>query len=270
MTSSLRRASTIIVARPKLSTVNDVYNYEIMFVRRSLNSTFMKGLHVFPGGVSDVAADAVSNFPELNQRRTDYSDRICAIRELFEESGLLLVAAPTKSSSSSSSSSRYVEALTIDDSVQRRKAVHDDASQFRRLCDELRVTPSVASLRPFAHWTTPKAEKKRFHTLFFFTALKTVPAEKDLIADGGETTTLCWLTPQMALEQHRLRQIGLAPPTWYCLQQMLRHQNVESLLHECDDSSMPIEHILPQFHLTDETPTILYPGTIILKQRVHD
>jgi hypothetical protein len=83
----------------------------------------------------------------------------------------------------------------VSDITARRTRVHDNASQFKAMCDELHVVPDVAALRPFAHWSTPAIEKKRFDTHFFITALDASPPEIALAADGSETTHLCWMTP---------------------------------------------------------------------------
>ena len=88
----------------------------------------MKGAMVFPGGVCERESDAIANWPALASTAT-LSDKVCAIRELFEESGLLLAR-----HADSKASARFSDCVVINDSVQRRKMVHDDATKFKSLC----------------------------------------------------------------------------------------------------------------------------------------
>jgi nucleoside diphosphate-linked moiety X motif protein 19 len=88
--SSIRRACTVIVAAPKPITKHDPFDYKLLFVKRSSKSSFMPNAFVWPGGVCD-KSDEQRRWPSLSRSRvTRFSDKICALRELFEETGLLL------------------------------------------------------------------------------------------------------------------------------------------------------------------------------------
>lgn len=122
--------------------------------------------------------------------------KICAIRETFEESGLLLTHPPAHT--------------VLQDSVREewRLKVHEDASQFKVLCETFKLTPAVDKLLPFANWITPEAEKRRYNTHFFLTMLddasvtKRIEGEAALAADGKETVQLDWLTPEQGKENN--------------------------------------------------------------------
>lgn len=114
--------------------------------------------------------------------------KICAIRETFEESGLLLTTPAAHT------------VPELDTEIWRHK-VHNDASQFKHMCDLYKLQPAVDRLVPFANWITPAFEKKRFNTLFFLTVLhQTVDEEhKETIkvsADGEEAVQMDWFNPQ--------------------------------------------------------------------------
>jgi hypothetical protein len=114
--------------------------------------------------------------------------KICAIRETFEESGLLLTTP----------AAHMVPEL--DTEIWRHK-VHNDASQFKHMCELYKLQPAVDRLVPFANWITPAFEKKRFNTLFFLTVLhQTVDEEhKETVkvsADGRETVQMDWFNPR--------------------------------------------------------------------------
>jgi hypothetical protein len=68
------------------------------------------------------------------------------------------------------------------------------------LCKTYKTQPALEKLVRWAHWITPVVEKKRFDTQFFLTVLSKPLEDSVLIdADGKETLSLEWLTPQDAL-----------------------------------------------------------------------
>lgn len=167
--------------------------------------------------------------------------KICAIRETFEESGLLLTTPPAHT------------VPELDTEVWRHR-VHEDASQFKSMCDLYHLQPAVDRLIPFANWITPAFEKKRFNTLFFLTVLQqTVDGQQQetikVSADGKETVQMDWFDPQqgikrakaylpstntyplslVGLDKYEEKKIVLFPPQWYALHslnQVPRHENL--------------------------------------------
>ena len=118
-------------------------------------------------------------------KKNRLTTKICAIRETFEESGLLLTNPPAHT--------------VIKDAKTRelwRQRVHDDASQFQVLCDTHQLVPAVDKLIPFANWITPPQERRRYNTHFFLTVLDpSIAAHETTAADGKETVQLDWFTP---------------------------------------------------------------------------
>lgn len=108
------------------------------------------------------------------------TNKICAIREAFEESGLLLSKQPHK--------------LDKNEINVWRDKVHDDATQFKVMCEKFNLFPAVDQLIPFSNWITPVFEKKRYDTLFFLTVLK--EQDHNIVADGKETVTFDWFKPE--------------------------------------------------------------------------
>lgn len=163
--------------------------------------------------------------------------KICAIRETFEESGLLLADKCPR------------------DIHHWRSRVHQDASQFQVMCDELDLTPSVEKLLPFANWITPVKEKKRYNTNFFLTILDQFKTEKEhedyfnhVMADGTETLSFDWFKPEegtniniysskyfsfnslfAALAKFQQKEIIMMPPQWYSLYLMSLIQDFKEL-----------------------------------------
>ncbi|KAI8341897.1 hypothetical protein BC941DRAFT_345926 [Chlamydoabsidia padenii] len=184
---------SLIVAAPIPTNAQrqEQCNYRILMMKRNGKSSFVHA-HVFPGGNLDEYDNQVhwsstlSNSPSSG--RSLLTHKICAIRETFEESGLLLTIPPAHT------------IPELDTNVWRHK-VHKDASQFKRMCDLYQLEPAVNQLTPFANWITPAFEKKRYNTIFFLTVLQqTVDKEHQetvkISADGKETVQLDWFDPQ--------------------------------------------------------------------------
>jgi 8-oxo-dGTP pyrophosphatase MutT (NUDIX family) len=127
---------------------------------------FAGGALVFPGGRVE-EADAALGEPF----------RIAAIREAFEESGILL-------------------ALRGDEMLAEHSLPRD--GDFHALLAEHALTPASDALVPFAHWITPADMPKRFDTHFF---LAEAPAQQVGLHDGDEAVESLWITPGHALAE---------------------------------------------------------------------
>lgn len=126
----------------------------------------------------------------LLPRKHILTNKICAIRETFEESGLLLSDPPAHT------------IKELDVNLWRHK-VHDDATQFKVMCDQYNIRPAVDTLVPFSNWITPVHEKKRYDTLFFITILNQFKTKQEhdlhykaVAADGKETVLFNWFKPE--------------------------------------------------------------------------
>lgn len=161
--------------------------------RSSQMKNFPKAL-VFPGGHVDDAdehIDWLSIVPSserdvnLNILKSELlppgrvpkavSLRITAIREAFEECGILLCKKTENNDSLSLSSA--------DEKVWRKK-IHNSASEFLNFCRHHQCFPDVKALFLFSNWITPVNYPKRYNTMFFLT---TIDREIDAVADEIET-----------------------------------------------------------------------------------
>ncbi|KAI8374224.1 uncharacterized protein BYT42DRAFT_575519 [Radiomyces spectabilis] len=279
---AIRPSATLIVLAPipsnKLTTGGS--NYRVLMMKRNAKSSFINA-HVFPGGVVD-PQDAASlwqtTFKGRQQQQDDrLTSKICAIRETFEESGLLLTDPP----------SYTAQGLNHEEWRQR---VHGDALQFKAMCDKFKLTPAIDRLVPFASWITPVGEKKRYNTQFYLTVLgQTVENEhketKSLAADGQETVELEWLKPEQALDLWTNdEKIILFPPQWYCLhalKQIPDHRDViaqAGIDYLRTRQGMPVT-TRPQFHPADKSDPMVekgyqsflaYPGDETYEDDIHN
>ncbi|KAG6833657.1 hypothetical protein H0H87_002853 [Tephrocybe sp. NHM501043] len=165
-----------------------------------------KTLHhkVFPGGNFD--------------NKQDPSLAMTAIRETFEESGLLL-ASPASSS---------IPFLTDAELDGARHKIHSQKLDFQTFLSERNFSPDISSLLPFTQWITPVNVLRRFHTQFFVTFLPAAPSsgftsgsKQDRVPkhDGGqEVISARFVHPEDALNEFRERKITFMPPQAYLLQ----------------------------------------------------
>ncbi|KAG2206331.1 hypothetical protein INT46_003567 [Mucor plumbeus] len=222
----IRPSASLIIAAPTPGDgVKGGSNYRVLMVKRNARSSFINA-HVYPGGVVDTA-DHFSNWNNnkstSEQEGNILTNKICAIRETFEESGLLLSHPPANTIKS------------LDTNVWRKK-VHDDASQFKIMCDTYSIRPAIDKLIPFSNWITPIEEKKRYDTMFFLTVLEEFKTkqEQDLhlnvvSADGKETVLFDWLKPEEALQKKEEKQVVMIPPQWYSLTLMNQFKDYKDL-----------------------------------------
>ena len=155
--------------------VRDVPRFEVLMVQRHHQIEFASGALVFPGGKLEQS----DHDPAWSANVTGAEDlsgleralRICAIREAFEESGILLVG--------NSDGNDAIETRA----AAGRDQVASGQIGFREFVGELGLTLDLAALTPFARWITPSPMKKRFDTHFFVMA---APLDQVAACDGYE------------------------------------------------------------------------------------
>lgn len=181
--------------------------FRLLLLQRSTNQSFLPGAHVFPGGTLDAAdcsADWLhlfaphhrpprfslgpsppqrTTFPVLPVAGTDAGDaalpddvsfRICAIRETFEEAGVLLLS-PRASLASGPEPGRALSPPPGLDAWRAR--VRSDPRHFLSLCAHLDCTPNIWALHDWSAWLTPFIHPggRRFNTTFFLCCLSEPP-----------------------------------------------------------------------------------------------
>ncbi len=160
---------------------------EVFMVVRNYQIDFASGALVFPGGKVDPgdAAEAVRR----RCRGADGLDeeaitlRVCAVREVFEECGVLLADRG---------------ADTFADAEAVRAAVHSGDMDMDGLMSAHDLHLDLSALVPFAHWITPDVMPRRYDTHFF---LARAPKRQDAQHDGNESVDSVWINPGRALRE---------------------------------------------------------------------
>ncbi|MEO0002536.1 MAG: hypothetical protein RLZZ22_228 [Pseudomonadota bacterium] len=227
---------------------------EVLLLRRHVDSRVMGGVHVFPGGKLDPAdrsPDALAALdleaglllarldePELSQDKAA-GLHLAALRETFEEAGLLLAAGADATA---------------------RQALADRQAAGEALADAMAALGlrwQTSAILPWSRWITPRhpAAGAAFDTRFFLARL---PAGQEARHDGHETTEAVWLAPRQALALHAEHRLELVPPQLMSLVKLARHADVDSAWNEALAARPP--RIQPEASEIDGERLLCLPG----------
>ncbi len=137
-----------------------------------------------------------------------------AVRETFEESGVLL-AGP--------SPEQALGDVSTDEWEAERTALEAREQSLSELLRRRGLVLRTDLLRPLAHWITPEVEPRRFDTRFF---VARVPAGQVCRDVGTEADLRLWIRPADALTA----DLTLMPPTLAALEDLAAHPDVEASL----------------------------------------
>ncbi len=200
MTNEAIPAATILLLR-------DQPAFEVLMIERHENIGFAGGALVFPGGRIDEGdndpgwAGRVSGYDAIAEDQR--APRIGAVREAFEETGILLAYG--------NGSEAYLDDEYVRSLGGWRKIVEDDDAKFLELIERENLTLACDQLHLFARWAPPEAARhRRFDTWFF--AAKT-PAGQVAREDGNEATEAFWTSPAAALQARDLGKRKMIFPT---------------------------------------------------------
>ena len=252
----LRDAATVLVLR------DGDDGLEVFMLRRNLNSDFVGGAYVFPGGAVD-PADRHADLEPLCEGRTDADASrrlgvesgglafwVAAIRESFEEAGLLLAY---------DTDGEFVDLDNAAD-VARWSAHRTEVDQGRRriveLCSTEALRLAVDRMHYFGHWITPEGAPRRYDTRFFVTG---APANQTPLHDDHEVIANEWIRPAEALRRFREGSMVMLPPTVSSLKAMARFESASDALTAATEIAH-VPAVLPRVVSVDGGMRIVLPG----------
>jgi len=253
----VRDAATVILLRDVAGR-----GLEVFMLRRNLNSDFVGGAYVFPGGGVDTADRAEDLEPfcggltDAEASRVLGIDRgglafwVAAVRECFEEAGVLLAR------------DRGGEVVSFADPARaarfagHRAAMNAGTLRLVDLCRIEDLALDVGAMHYFAHWITPHGAPRRYDTRFFIAA---APAEQVPLHDNREVIANLWITPREALERNAAGRYELIMPTFKNLEALTRFESGSEVL-DVARSMSEIPAILPRIGRGPEGVRILLPG----------
>lgn len=220
---------------------------EVLMLQRSLSLAFMPGVHVFPGGALDAADDSpalhalcaglddAAASRTLGLERGGLSYWIAAIREAFEEAGILLAY---------DASGRIVSVNEAEAERYRphRRALDEGRATFVDFVLGERLRLAVDRLRYFGHWITPVGSPRRYDTRFFIAA---APEGQRVRHDNREAIAHVWVRPGEALELCAREAINMRLPTIKTLERFVAYSTTAELIAEIE-SSPEVRALLPR------------------------
>ncbi|MCC6177753.1 MAG: hypothetical protein IT305_20820 [Chloroflexi bacterium] len=203
-----RPAATVILVRP-----GEAAGIDVFMVRRDPRSRFAADVFVFPGGAvqpDDFDARYARLAPQVRpdeayRRLADrgaespvdagqaHALHVAAIRETFEEAGVLLASDSAGRILGELSPGRVAQLSEARAAVQRRDLSFADLAERERLL----LAPERMTF--FSHWVTPPSSPRRFDTRFFVALL---PRGQAASHCGIETVDGVWIAPADALERY--------------------------------------------------------------------
>ncbi len=166
---------------------------QILMVKRHKNVKFGGGAYVFPGGKLDQADKALEVRDQKNNLQNISAEfrglRYAALREVFEETGLIIGTLKDKPIDEDSRQS-------LED-IYRTDFLSGNIT-LAEFLDQSGVALNMSDCLPFAHWITPKIYPIRFDTRFF---LCIAPEGQIPSPDGHEITETEWMHPMTLVEE---------------------------------------------------------------------
>ena len=212
------------------------FGLEVLLLKRSPRSGFIPGAWVFPGGTvdrDDADPGILSRIHGVTQEAANERLRpsvseppalaywVAALRETFEETGILLHRGtgkvrdsghPSASGETPADSEAHREA----EGFARSRLLAGEAS-FREILETLDLTLDAGALEYNGHWLTPECEHRRYETRFFAAEVQwdaqVTPHERELVEAH-------WLSPAEALTRNRDGTLPLVFPTIFTLEEL--------------------------------------------------
>lgn len=202
---------------------------ELLMVKRRAGDAFGDS-YAFPGGVVDHdesdahglidgrSAEEAAAILDVPENALDYYS--AAIRELFEETGILLAR------------TNDGEWVTVTDDLQElRVEVDKSRLAWSEFLETQGLRIACDALHYFAYWQTPLDQHKRWSTRFF---LAETPPNQDASHDSSEVTDIVWLRAEEALAGAREKRMKLPQPTKRNLKDMSKFRSIDNLKHWAD------------------------------------
>jgi 8-oxo-dGTP pyrophosphatase MutT (NUDIX family) len=245
-----RDAATVMLLRDGQAGQLEVY-----MLRRKPSMAFAPGAMVFPGGSVDPrdadeqvawAGPDAAHWGEVFDAPPELARALvcAAVRETFEESGVLL-AGP--------SAAEVVADTTSDEWEADRQALRDHSVSLAELLARRGLVLRADLLRPWSRWITPVMEPRRFDTRFFAAALPAGQRTRDV---GGEASAVAWIEPAEALAAGRRGELALMPPTMVSLTELSAAGALQSVL----TGPREVAPIIPELHLREGAVWLTFPG----------
>jgi 8-oxo-dGTP pyrophosphatase MutT (NUDIX family) len=242
--ATARPAATIVLLRDGSDGL------EVFMLVRHHAIDFASGALVFPGGRVEERDHALAGNAALcpNPDGLDIESmafRLAAIRETFEECGVLFACPAQTATLIDGETLRKVEGT-------HRAALAAGQIGFDAVLTSYGLRPAVDLLTHFAHWITPRNQPKRYDTHFF---LAEAPAEHLAEHDGAESVDSLWITPRQVLTDTASGRFKLVFATQMNLMKLANFKTTSEALAAAREAS--VITVLPEVTKIDGTRRVL-------------
>jgi nucleoside diphosphate-linked moiety X motif protein 19 len=222
--SKIRTAATLMTCVRVKESTQRTFDYNVLLLKRSKNMKFASSNYVFPGGKfdsSDVSLKWLDVFFK-NENRNEYfknlifkninrpnvfsssergdlnsqklpleiSYRLCAIRETFEETGLLIAHKNDGIETKTNERKKFASFILDKDLIKWLRRIREKSDEFINMFLENNICPDIFALHDWSSWLTPVQEKSRFDTIFFSCFLNEFPIVNNFEVNLDESSKL--------------------------------------------------------------------------------
>ncbi len=222
VTSFLARSQEPVVARGAATVVllrSGLDGPEVYLLRRHAAMAFAAGMYAFPGGTVD-PRDSDAAVAWAGPTAADWAARLAcdeaearalvcaALRETFEESGVLLAGETAQSLVADTTGAGW---------EADRAALVDRSLSFTDFLDQRGLVLRTDLLGAWAHWITPEFEPRRYDTRFFLAVMPEGQHTRDV---SGEADKVTWMRPTAAITGVDEGHLAMLPPTYVTVAEM--------------------------------------------------
>jgi 8-oxo-dGTP pyrophosphatase MutT (NUDIX family) len=216
---------------------------EVLIMLRNLNSDFVGGAYVFPGGAVDpadypndgnpndgAASDGATIVHTAVPEGWELAPRVAAVREAFEEAGLLLARRHHQTETvdlHEAAAAPLIEGIGDDGSTSWRQRIDAGEATIGELCAAEGLVLELDRLLPLSRWTTPLGANRRYDTRFYVTA---APPRQVALHDDVELVATRWIAPSAALAEAAEGTITMIFPTMVTMAWLSRFATVAGAL----------------------------------------
>jgi 8-oxo-dGTP pyrophosphatase MutT (NUDIX family) len=238
VTVEVRPAATVMLVR---DTPDE--RVEVLLLQRHPDLVFVAGAHVFPGGAVDPAdrteasaavatgLDDATASVRLGVPAGGLAYWIAAVRETFEEAGLLVATTPE-------GDDPWLDPHRAERLHDARPDIEAGRVTLAELCRREGLRLDLGLLRSFGRWITPLGAPRRYDTRFF---VAPAPRRPEVRVDEREAVAAEWVEPATALERFREGEIDLILPTERSLAALAEHRTTADLFGWLDTGPAEVD-----------------------------
>ena len=244
-----RDAATVVLLRPGAtgSSAGTPVGPEVYLLRRQTSMAFAGGMCVFPGGgvdPRDFDDELIDRGLWAGPSPAEWAGRLgcdepraralvcAAVRETYEESGVLLAGADAGS---------VVADTTGEDWEADRVALESREVSLTDFLEKRSLVLRTDLLGAWSGWLTPVFEPRRYRTWFFVARLPEGQVTRDV---STESSSVTWTGALDAVAQVEREEILMLPPTWLTCLEVGQYADPDAVLAEARERT--VEMFMPE------------------------